>query len=198
MIRQSRDRVANELELRVKLVHEGHIARASTGSISMEESLQRLRDDLKSHLLIEQYGVSAPNVHGQHSLRERASLVLVELQMLPRRNAEFTFDVAADHENYSRNRYKDVLPYDQTRVILTTELDNDYINASYINVRDRTSPSLRRSVCVLFQIPISNTEMVNRYIATQGPLPTTCDAFWQMIWEQECTLILMLTPLFER
>ena len=63
--------------------------------------------------------------------------------MLPRRKAEFTFDVAADHENYSRNRYKDVLPYDQTRVILATELENDYINASYINVRTNVVSVLR-------------------------------------------------------
>ena len=77
LIRQSRDRLANELELRVKLVHDSHIARASTTSITVEESLQRLRDDLKSHLLIEQYGVSAPSVHGRE--RERVPLVLVEL-----------------------------------------------------------------------------------------------------------------------
>jgi len=42
-----------------------------------------------------------------------------------------------------------------------------YINASYINM------------------PIISTDIVNRYIATQGPLPTTCESFWRMIWEQK-------------
>ena len=37
-------------------------------------------------------------------------------------------------KNFDFNRYKDILPYDQTRVILKTNLENDYINANYINV----------------------------------------------------------------
>lgn len=47
-------------------------------------------------------------------------------------------------------------------------------------------------------MPITSTDTVNRYIATQGPLPTTCEAFWTMIWEEQCTLLIMLTTLFEK
>jgi protein tyrosine phosphatase len=47
-------------------------------------------------------------------------------------------------------------------------------------------------------MPIISTDIVNRYIATQGPLPTTCEAFWRTIWEQKCTLIIMLTTLYEK
>ena len=45
---------------------------------------------------------------------------------------------------------------------------------------------------------INSTNIINRYIATQGPLSTTCKNFWQMIWEQKCTLIIMLTTLCEK
>ena len=35
------------------------------------------------------------------------------------------------------------------------------------------------------------------YIATQGPRPVTTDHFAQMVWDQNCTNIVMLTELTE-
>jgi len=40
--------------------------------------------------------------------------------------------------------------------------------------------------------------VVNRYIAAQGPLPDTSADFWQMVWEQRSTLVVMLTTIMER
>ncbi|CAF5143800.1 unnamed protein product [Rotaria sp. Silwood1] len=121
----------------------------------LKESLQILRNDISLNRLIEQY------------------------RTLQRHKDGFTFDIGRSECNYYHNRYKDVLPYDQTRVILKTNSENDYINANYINM------------------PINSTDIINRYIATQGPLPITCEPFWKMIWEQQCSLIIMLTTLFE-
>lgn len=81
-------------------------------------------------------------------------------------------------ENIDKNRYQDILPYDSTRVQLLDSMTGDYINASFV---DMTVPP----------------GIINRYIATQGPLSSTCDDFWQMIWEQNCSLIIMVTPLIE-
>ncbi|XP_057583734.1 tyrosine-protein phosphatase non-receptor type 13 isoform X5 [Hippopotamus amphibius kiboko] len=74
-------------------------------------------------------------------------------------------------ENRKKNRYKNILPYDATRVPLGDE--GGYINASFI------------------KIPVGREEFV--YIACQGPLPTTVGDFWQMIWEQKSTVIAMMT-----
>ena len=35
--------------------------------------------------------------------------------------------------------------------------------------------------------------VVGRYIGSQGPLPSTVDDFWRMVWEQRVHLVLMLT-----
>ena len=38
----------------------------------------------------------------------------------------------------------------------------------------------------------------SRYIATQGPLASTCTDFWYMTWESQSSLIIMLTTIVER
>lgn len=82
----------------------------------------------------------------------------------------------------TRNRYNNIWPFNHNRVKLvsppismdtppaTTAASNDYINASHI-----ISPSGHRT-----------------YIATQGPIPTTFEDFWRMVWEQKSRIILML------
>ncbi|XP_052046617.1 tyrosine-protein phosphatase non-receptor type 20 [Apodemus sylvaticus] len=74
-------------------------------------------------------------------------------------------------QNRDKNRYRDILPYDSTRVPLGK--NKDYINASYIR--------------------IVNHEEEYFYIATQGPLPDTIEDFWQMVMENNCNVIAMIT-----
>ncbi|XP_030255654.1 receptor-type tyrosine-protein phosphatase H-like [Sparus aurata] len=85
-----------------------------------------------------------------------------------------TQKIALLPENKARNRLDNVLPYDWCRVKLTTSDPNatsDYINASYI--------------------PGYNSD--REYIATQGPLRSTVNDFWRMIWEQKVKGIVMVT-----
>ncbi|MGH0153419.1 UNVERIFIED_CONTAM: hypothetical protein FKN15_025861 [Acipenser sinensis] len=74
-------------------------------------------------------------------------------------------------ENRDKNRYRDILPYDKTRVPVGE--DQDYINASYIKMS--VGP---KEYC---------------YISSQGPLPGTTDVFWQMVWENKSDVIAMMT-----
>jgi len=80
-------------------------------------------------------------------------------------------------QNRALNRYRDVLPYDTSRVKLKTASgDKDYINASYVDVA-----AIKR-----------------RYILAQGPLPGTSEDFWRMIWENKSPGIVMLNKIVEK
>ncbi|XP_063790054.1 tyrosine-protein phosphatase non-receptor type 4 [Pseudophryne corroboree] len=104
--------------------------------------------------------------------------ILVQFDQLYRKKPGMTMSCAKLPQNISKNRYRDISPYDATRVIL--HVGDDYINANYINM----------------EIPSSS--IINRYIACQGPLPNTCPDFWQMTWEQGSSIVAMLTTQVER
>ncbi|XP_069157121.1 tyrosine-protein phosphatase non-receptor type 4 isoform X1 [Procambarus clarkii] len=110
---------------------------------------------------------------------EAGSLV-AQFEQLYRRKPGLTVTHARRPENEKKNRYRDISPYDTTRVILTYSASCEYINASYVNME------------------IQGSGIVNRYIACQGPLTGTCTDFWQMVWEQQSTLIVMLTTVVEQ
>ncbi|XP_067151443.1 receptor-type tyrosine-protein phosphatase eta [Apteryx mantelli] len=81
-------------------------------------------------------------------------------------------------ENRGKNRYNNVLPYDISRVKLSTRshATDDYINANYM-------PGYTSK---------------KAFIAAQGPLPNTIDDFWRMIWEKNIYSIVMLTKCVEQ
>ncbi|XP_074474220.1 tyrosine-protein phosphatase non-receptor type 13 isoform X2 [Sebastes fasciatus] len=74
-------------------------------------------------------------------------------------------------ENKRKNRYKNIVPFDTTRVMLGE--DGGYINANFIKMSVKDESYM--------------------YIACQGPLPTTLGDFWQMVWEQKSNVIAMMT-----
>ncbi|VDN02512.1 unnamed protein product [Thelazia callipaeda] len=76
--------------------------------------------------------------------------------------------------NMLKNRYKDVVCIDETRVVLQ-EGDCDYIHANHV----RGEP------------------FVNPFICTQGPLPMTVNDFWTMIMQEKVSNIVMLCNVME-
>ncbi|XP_043541461.1 tyrosine-protein phosphatase non-receptor type 18-like [Chiloscyllium plagiosum] len=55
--------------------------------------------------------------------------------------SELSTEAGSARSNVKKNRYKDILPYDQTRVPLTLLMHegySDYINANFIRVRPST------------------------------------------------------------
>uniref|UniRef100_A0A674MCD8 Tyrosine-protein phosphatase non-receptor type n=1 Tax=Takifugu rubripes TaxID=31033 RepID=A0A674MCD8_TAKRU len=87
-------------------------------------------------------------------------------------------------ENKSKNRYKNILPFNDTRVILKNADPNvvgsDYINANYL--RNTLWESTSQKV----------------YIASQGCLASTVSDFWQMVWQENTRVIVMTTREVEK
>uniref|UniRef100_A0A2H8THE0 Tyrosine-protein phosphatase non-receptor type 7 n=1 Tax=Melanaphis sacchari TaxID=742174 RepID=A0A2H8THE0_9HEMI len=80
----------------------------------------------------------------------------------------------------TKNRYANVIPMPETRVLLNPRgsgLNSDYINANYVK-------------------GYKGAEKF--YIACQAPMQSTIPDFWQMIWDQNTRVIIMVTSLTEK
>ncbi|XP_067932335.1 receptor-type tyrosine-protein phosphatase delta-like [Watersipora subatra] len=76
-------------------------------------------------------------------------------------------------ENANKNRFKNIMAPDTTRVKLTiaNDSDTDYINANYIQ----------------------DAKKRNKFIACQGPIDQTIEDMWRMIHDTNSSTIVMLT-----
>ncbi|XP_069692537.1 tyrosine-protein phosphatase non-receptor type 2-like isoform X2 [Periplaneta americana] len=102
-------------------------------------------------------------------------------------NYDYTFSEARKSQNKNLNRYRDVSPYDHSRVVLSKG-PCDYINANLVTCCST------RVCCDVMQMERAHRQ----YILTQGPLPHTAGHFWLMVWEQNCKAVLMLNRIIEK
>jgi len=100
---------------------------------------------------------------------------------------ESTKDIGFLDENKSKNRYRNILPYDHSRIVLKncdkSIPGSDYINANMI----RLDP-----------FALAEKYETRNYIVTQGCLHNTVNDFWKMIWQEDSRVIVMITKLFEK
>ncbi|XP_071116767.1 multiple epidermal growth factor-like domains protein 10 [Haliotis cracherodii] len=103
-------------------------------------------------------------------------------EILVKEYAELPKGLTAIHDkaltpvNSPKNRFKGIYPYNHSLVVLKGPSGSTgYINASFIDGPTRGK----------------------QYIATQGPLPHTVVDFWEMIWQQNVPVIVMLANIIE-
>ncbi|XP_033097302.1 receptor-type tyrosine-protein phosphatase T-like [Anneissia japonica] len=90
----------------------------------------------------------------------------------------YPWTAAKNSKNKTKNRYANVIPYDNSRVVLglwNNIPESDYINASYID--GYTTP--------------------HEFIACQGPTVASVNDMWRMIWQKKSTIIVVVTNVVE-
>eukprot|EP01091_Cochliopodium_minus_P013211 TRINITY_DN419_c0_g1_i3.p1 TRINITY_DN419_c0_g1~~TRINITY_DN419_c0_g1_i3.p1 ORF type:complete len:534 (-),score=92.63 TRINITY_DN419_c0_g1_i3:28-1629(-) len=92
------------------------------------------------------------------------------------------FPSATTYFAYAKNRYRDVLANEESRVRLKG-VEQDYINANFIKPVDVFGRKVRNA---------------KKFIACQAPIPSTLNDFWLMTWQQKSCVIVMLTKFTEK
>ncbi|XP_052089968.1 tyrosine-protein phosphatase 10D-like [Mytilus californianus] len=139
-------------------------------------SVERKNIRKKRPIAMKDFEAKVAELHKDSNLKFAHEYEELKTLTDPKTLKHVSTSLADTEENKLKNRYVNILPYDHTIVKLLPLEDDDEQASTFINAN---------------YIPGYKSQ--REYIASQGPIPSTIDDFWRMVWEQSVSIIVMLT-----